>query len=1566
MDQLEKRIDELSPAKRALLELRLRQSRARLPRLSTIPLREDRAFAPLSFAQQRLWFLDQLEPQNALYNVPRAIELKGKLDLSALQQALDELARRHEVLRTHFSDIDGEVRQVVSKETRLTLNVSDLTTLPEEIRQQRASDLSQQAASTPFDLGRGPLMRAQLLRLSEQENILVLTNHHIVSDAWSGGILFNELSTCYNAVVAGESPSLEPLPIQYGDFAGWQREWLQGEELQRQLEYWRTQLSGASGVLDLPTDFPRSTEQQVAGDYKFITISRELTSRLNALSQNEGATMFMTLLAAFQILLWRYSGQSDVVIGSPIAGRNRGEIENLLGFFINSLALRADVSPALTFKQLLKQVRETALGAYGHQDLPFEKLVEELHPERHLSRNPIFQVMFQFQNAASPVLEFTDLKATVLDVATNTAKFDLMLAAREENGELLCVIEYSTGLFAGETIDRMLEQYAQLLQAAVSQPDEVISRLSLMTRAQRQEIVHQWNQTATEYPHDVTIDQLFAQQVQRTPDAVALIDGEQEINFDELNLRANRVAHELRNRGVGVEQRVAICVERSAEMIVALFGILKVGAVYVPVEPTFPAERMSFIVEDSQAGLVLTHSSLRHLFSDTPVLCLDELSDGGSVEDIDGRAIAQNAAHVIYTSGSTGRPKGVISSHSASINRFNWMWEKYPFAADEKCCQKTALSFVDSIWEIFGPLLKGVPLVIIRDDDVKDPARFVSTLAINRVTRLVLVPSLLRAMLDDVDNLSDQLRDLRICVCSGEALPPDLASKFAAALPQTILINLYGSSEVAADVTCYEVASALTNNVPIGRPIANTQIYLLDEEFQPVPVGIPGEIFVGGDGLARGYLNQPGLTAERFLPNPFISNERLFRTGDVGRYLPDGNIEYRGRRDHQVKLRGFRIELGEIESVLRSHPQITGAALVLQKAGDTKQLIAYFTADGTLAISELRTFLRSKLPDYMIPAATVQLPQMPLTASGKINRIALLSLGPVTSTEEFVAPRTPIEELLADIWAVALGLEKVGVTDDFFGLGGHSLLLAGIATRIRETFSIELPLRVLFEAPTIAELAHRIAVAQCEYDEKPEPPLVRRKLDAPAPLSFAQERLWFFDQIEPGSAAYNIPRAFRLRGPLDVDALRRSLLAMHERHEVLRSSFQNVEGKPALSIIEPTVDVAVVDLSSSLNTEESLNAFISEESQKPFDLARGPLIRVTLAKMATDDHVLVMTMHHIVSDGWSIGIALRELAAHYNAIISQQECSLPELPLQYGDFAAWQRTCLSGDRLENHLQFWREELRDAPRLINLQTDRPRKAPRSMHGARAWISVPADLVAKLKATAREQHATVFMALLAAYQALLASITHDQDIVIGSPAAGRDRPELENLIGYFVNTIALRGRIEDDSSFRELIKQARVTAVKAFAHQDVPFEKLVDTLAIPRSLEFNPLIQVWFVLQNTPSEEHDWHDLGFESLIIDKAVTRHDLQLTLWEANGGISGAFTGNAALFDGDSVKCIGEQFMTLLSMVASDAELKIREIKKRLAEVAREFRHKQEETLVDVSRQRLRQSKRRTVTVPS
>ena len=945
-------------------------------------------------------------------------------------------------------------------------------------------------ASKPFDLSKGPLLRAKLLRLSPGEHILVLVIHHIIVDGWSMNLLFHEMGELYAGFVAGRQPQLPKLNLQYSDYSQWQRASMTNDFLAGELDYWKNKLQGAETVLGLPTDHPRPAADSGRGKSIHFELSRETNESLKALAQSETATLFMALLTIFQVLLGRYTLQDSILVGSPTAGRNDVDLENLIGFFVNTLVLRADLDSDSTFRQLLRQVRTNCLEALAHQNTPFEKLVEALEPDRNLNRNPLFQVMFVLHNAPNLKVQLPGLVMQEIEFETGITKFDLSLEI-VDLGNLHCTFEYNSDLYEESTIRRMAGHFAKLIETVVAAPDEKLSRFSLLTTAEVQQLA-EWNSTSSEYPRELCIHVAFEEQVTRTPNKTAVIDPKSRLSYQELNDLANCLARRLVGKGVRPGALVGVSLNRSVEMVIALLGILKTGAAYVPLDPAYPEQRLEFMVEDSQVNVVVTTPEFADLWQRQrlDMLAFDVESLSAEAEDTSNLSLplsAESCMYVIYTSGSTGRPKGVEGTHRASMNRFSWMWDRYPFLDGETCCQKTFLGFVDSIWEIFGPLLRGVPLVILPDEAIIDPEQLIQLLSKYEVTRIVLVPSLLRVILEGVEDIQNRLPKLGLWTCSGEVLSADLVNRFSQALPKATLLNVYGSSEVAADVTWHEITRGDRNGpVPIGRPITNTQILILDRHMNQVPVGVPGEIHVGGDCVALGYLRRPELTSERFIVHHVEprNSVRLFKTGDLGRYLPNGEIEYLGRTDNQVKIRGIRIELEEIEAVLTSHPVVRDAVVVLLDRSGQQRLTAYLEVRPGLRpdVDELRRFMRSRLPAYMVPSDYLIVDAFPLLPSGKIDRKTLtmqMSARPI-GDRGYVAPQTPTQERLAAIWCTLLKVDEIGITDNFFELGGHSLMVMQVVARIRKELEVEIPIRTLFEDPTIEGLAKEVDEANAK------------------------------------------------------------------------------------------------------------------------------------------------------------------------------------------------------------------------------------------------------------------------------------------------------------------------------------------------------------------------------------------------------------------------------------------------------------------------------------------------------
>ena len=1511
------RIGALSAAKRALLELKRKNAQSQAMSTLSISRRLDRSPRVVSFAQQRLWFLNQLEPENPFYNCPLALGLKGRVDVGALERSLREVVRRHEVLRTRLVSVDGMPVQVIEEEVGAKLAVMEVS------GKEEAERVAREEAQRPFDLSGGSLLRMKLLRLGEQEHVLLVTMHHIVSDGWSWGVFLGELGELYEGYAAGKEPGLAELPIQYGDFAQWQREWLQGEVLEEQVKYWKEQLEGMT-MLQLPTDRVRPAVQSFRGGEQVVVLGKELSQGLKKLSQKEGATLFMTALAGFQAMLQRYTGQEDISVGTAIANRNREETEGLIGFFVNTLVMRTDVSGDPTFKELLRRVRGVALGAYGHQDLPFEKLVEELQPERSMSWNPLVQVMFVVQNAPVPEIHLPGLSLVNMEVPTT--RFDLEVHLWETGEGVVVRFIYSRDLLDGETIERMMKHYQRMLGGAVANPEERISRLPLMSEEERRQVVEEWNGTRREYARDACVHEVFEGQAERTPERVAVVFEGEELSYGELNRRANQVARYLRKRGVGPEVLVGIAVERSLAMVVGVLGILKAGGAYVPLDVEYPKERLGFMLQDTGVKVLLSQRDLvgRLPEHEAEVVSLDgdwERIGEESGENLESGAGAENLAYVMYTSGSTGMPKGISVPHRGVV-RLVSNSNYAELGSEEVILQFAPISFDASTFEIWGALLNGGRLVVY-PPQTPSLEELGKALQDNQVNTLWLTAGLFHMM---VDEHLEGLRPVRQLLAGGDVLSAAHVSKVLRELPGCEVINGYGPTENTTFTTCYRMKDIdeVGTSVSIGRPISNTQVYVLDKQMQPVPVGVIGEMYIGGDGLARGYWKRPELTAERFVGNPY-GEGRLYRTGDLVRYRRDGNVEFAGRADDQVKIRGFRIELGEIEAVLSEHPAVQGCVVVAreERIGE-KRLVGYVVmeeGERGVTVGELRRYLKEKLPEYMVPGVWVLLDELPLTANGKVDRRGLPEPEGTRPELEsgYVEAGTETEKLLAEIWRQVLGLERVGVHDNFFDLGGHSLMATQVVSRVREALQIEVPLRKLFESPTVAELAEEIERSRGEETDRAVGGRIgRAKREGSLPLSFAQQRLWFLNQLQPENPFYNCPLALAVNGEVDLGVLERSLREVVRRHEVLRTRLVSVDGMP-VQVIEEEVGtkLAVVEVSG----KEEAERVAREEAQRPFDLSGGSL-RMKLLRLGEQEHLLLVTMHHIVSDGWSLGIFLRELGELYEGYAAGKEPGLAELPIQYGDFAQWQREWLQGEVLEEQVKYWKEQL-EGMTMLQLPTDRVRPAVQSFRGGEQVVVLGKELSQGLKKLSQKEGATLFMTALAGFQAMLQRYTGQEDISVGTAIANRNREETEGLIGFFVNTLVMRTDVSGDPTFKELLRRVRGVALGAYGHQDLPFEKLVEELQPERSMSWNPLVQVMLTVQNTP-----WGGLqlpaGLTPVGGEVPTTRFDLEVHLWETGEGVVVRFIYSRDLLDGETIERMMKHYQRMLEGAVANPEERI------------------------------------------
>ena len=1496
------------------------------------PVPRDRPLR-LSFAQQRLWFLDQYEPDSPFYNISAAIQLSGELNTIALQECLNQIVARHEALRTIFVSHQGEPRQIITQPVATPLMLIDLSELEEEQREEEARRVARQEAQAPFDLRRGPVFRAKLLRLGRDEHVLTVTMHHIVSDGWSLGVMVKELGETYGAKVRGGAREAEEMRIQYGDYAEWQREWMKGEVLERQIRYWKGRLEGGARVLEMPTDRPRPAIQSYKGRSLTGMMERELTGRLKGVSKREGVTLYMTLLAGMQTLLFRYSGQGDISIGTAIANRNRKEIEGVIGLFANTLVMRGEVRGEERFTDRLREVREETLGGYGHQELPFEQLVEVMQPERALSHSPLFQVMFGLQTDLIPELELLGLTIGLWRSVSRTSKFDLSLMVTETDSRLQCGIEYNIDLFDESTISRILWNFKNLLEGIVDNPEGRISDIPILSAAELQQILVEWNDTRANYQTGFCLHTLFERQVELNPLAIALSFEGQELTYRDLNGRANRVANYLRSLGAGPEARVGICIERSIEMIVGLLGTLKAGAAYVPLDPAYPKHRLAFMLEDAQARVLLTQERLLGVLGehDTYQVCLD--SDWTTIskhsdQNPYSQTLERNLSYLIYTSGSTGRPKAVAIEHHSAVIMVQWAAEVFDDEELSGVLASTSICFDLSVFELFVPLSRGGK-VILAENALQLPV-----LAAREEVKLInTVPSAI-AELVRIDGLPSSLKTVNL---AGEPLQSRLVAQVYEGRLIERVLNLYGPSEDTTYSTYLQIPRGWKGAVGIGKPVANTQAYILDKRGNPVPIGVKGELCLAGEGLARGYLYRPKLTAEKFVPNPFSQEpgKRMYKTGDLARFLPDGNIEFLGRTDHQVKIRGYRIELDEIQAALADHPDLRDAAVQVREdpQGD-KRLVAFIVAaqEEKLDLKKLRTELRERLPEYMVPGLFVMLEELPMTANGKLNRQALSDMD--LSGEEAAggkeAESTPIEEVLQAIWSHVLGREVTGKHDNFFDLGGHSLLATQVMSRVTDALGTDLAVRELFEHPTVEELAEKIEEIRRKSEGIFTPPIEPVPRDRPLRLSFAQQRLWFLDQYEPDSPFYNISAAIQLSGELNTIALQECLNQIVARHEALRTIFVSHQGEPRQIITQPVATpLMLIDLSEleEEQREEEARRVARQEAQAPFDLRRGPVFRAKLLRLGRDEHVLTVTMHHIVSDGWSLGVMVKELGETYGAKVRGGAREAEEMRIQYGDYAEWQREWMKGEVLERQIRYWKGRLEGGARVLEMPTDRPRPAIQSYKGRSLTGMMERELTGRLKGVSKREGVTLYMTLLAGMQTLLFRYSGQGDISIGTAIANRNRKEIEGVIGLFANTLVMRGEVRGEERYIERLREVREETLEGYRHQELPFEQLVEVMQPERALSHSPLFQVMFILQNAPMKGLIMEGLELTPLNVETETARLDLTFSLTETAQGLMERVEYNTDLFDQVTITRLLGHFQNLLQAIASDPQQRLWEL---------------------------------------
>ncbi|HEV7974784.1 non-ribosomal peptide synthetase, partial [Amycolatopsis sp.] len=1437
---------------------------------------------PLSAAQQRLLLLEELGEVGEAYNFPLVFRLRGELDVDALRASFGDVVARHESLRTVFGDHEGEPFQLILDAVEPAFEIGDCE---ESEVDERVAALANRA----FDLRAEIPLRVDVLRIGEQDHVVALVLHHITTDEWSDRPFFADLATAYRARVANAAPEWAPLAVQYADYTLWQRSLLD-RLAPAQLAFWTETLGGLPEELTLPLDRPRPVSPTGRGAKVRVELPAPIAHGLRGLSTSSGTSLFMLLHTAVATLLHRMGAGDDIPLGAPVAGRGDDALNDLVGFFVNTLVLRSDVSGEPTFAELLARFRETDLAAFGNQDLPFERVVEALNPARIAGRNPLFQVMvgYHFRPGGDP--DVLGLPTEWRELPPESAKFDLHFTVVDEtaDGSVTLLLEYAEDLAERGTATRLLDRLVSVLGLAVANPARPIAEFDVLTGDELELVGTKWNDTGREITATTLPDQ-FEAQVARTPDAVALVFENTELTYGELNARANRLSRWLVEQGAGPESVVAVALPRSLELVVALYAVHKAGAAYLPLDTGYPADRLAFMLEDAAPVCVLDDLGLFDR--------LDGYDDSNPVRELS----PENPAYVIYTSGSTGKPKGVVVPHSGIVNRLLWTQDEYRLESTDRVLQKTPSSFDVSVWEFFWPLITGATLVVAKPDGHREPRYLAELIQEQRITTVHFVPSMLRLFLEEPE--SARCTGLRRVLCSGEALPEDLAARFRATLDAG-LHNLYGPTEASVDVTSWAVVDG---PVAIGRPVWNTQVHVLDARLRPVAPGVAGELYLAGVQLARGYLGRAGLTAERFVANPFGEGSRLYRTGDLARWRADGTVEYLGRVDEQVKLRGFRIELGEIETVLSGHSSVAHVRVIARE----DRLVAYVVPTGSFAADDVRGLAEAALPEFMVPSAFVEVREIPLTPNGKLDRKAL-------PAPEFTAgsgrqPNTPRETALCELFATVLGVDRVGVDDDFFALGGHSLLVMRLAGRIRSTFGVEVSLRAVFDAPTVAKLAAVLSDA-----EESRPALVPAGRPEILPLSAAQQSLRFLYSLEGASSTYNIPIAWRLTGQLDLDALRAAVHDVVGRHETLRTVFPDRDGVMSQRILAPErANVEVL----AVRPDE-----IAATADYCFELDREPPLRVTFAEVAPGEHLVVFLFHHIASDEWSELPFFADFANAYTALVAGADPQWTPLPVQYADFALWQRTLLGTPRdpgavAKRQLDFWRETLADLPEEIALPVDRPRPQEASYRGGQVLCTLDTSLETGLRELARVHDVSMFMLVQAGVATLLHRLGAGTDIPLGAPISGRTEESLEDLVGYFLNSLVLRTDLSGNPAFTELLGRVRETDLAAFSNQDVPFDRLVEALNPARSLARHPLFQVMVVYLAAAAEDGlSLPGLSAEREPVEVGTSKFDLSFDfVEEQGGGITVSLEYSSDLFDRSTVERFGERLLRVLEQVVAD-----------------------------------------------
>ncbi len=1435
--------------------------------------------------------------------------LEGELDKTKLEENFNKLMQRHEALRTSFEVLEGEVVQVVQRSVSFEIEYA-------EADKEKANEIAAKFVKA-FDLSKAPLIRVALTKIKDKEYILIVDMHHIISDGTSMGILIREFMELYTG------KDLAELKIQYKDFAVWQNKLFKSGEIKKQEEYWLKAFEGEVPILSMSTDYQRPSIQSFEGDNINFELNKQLTDKLKQIARETGSTMYMVLLSACNILLSKYSGQEDIIIGSPIAGRLHADLENIIGMFVNTLAMRNYPESNKTYKEFLTEVKTNSLQAFENQDYQFEELINQLNIKRDLSRNPLFDVMFSMQNMDAGEIQIAGLKAKPCEVDNNISKFDMTITATELTQTIRIELNYCTKLFNRQTIENISKHLTNILDCVANNINLKLSEINMLTEEEKHKLLVEFNNTKAEYPKDKTLYQLFEEQAAKTPDNIAAMYEEESITYKELDEKSNQLARVLREKGVKADSIVAMSLYRSLEMTIGIMAIQKAGGAYLPIEPEYPEDRIRYMLEDSNASILLTQTNLQDMYKllNTAVIAIDDKElykgDNSSLQPISG---ANNLAYVIYTSGSTGKPKGVMIEHHSVINRTKWMQKRYPIGENDVILQKTPYTFDVSVGELFWWSMTGAKVCFLTPGGDKDPEEIAKAIEEYKITTMNFVPSMLNIFLEHIEGKADlnKLSSLRQVFSIGEALTVSQVESFNRILNSKTgakLINIYGPTETTVEVSYFDCSTGEKFDViPIGKPIDNISLLVLDKHNNLLPIGVTGELCISGVGVGRGYLNRPELTEEKFLQNPHIHGERMYRSGDLARWLPDGNIEYLGRMDAQVKIRGNRIELGEIENKLLKHNEIK-AAVVIDKAdsNNNKYLCSYLAVEREQTVAELREYLSKELPEYMIPTYFIQLDKLPLTANGKIDRKALPEPdGNIVLGTEYEAPRNSTEEKLVAIWREVLGLEKVGINDNFFELGGHSLKATNIIAKIHKVLNVELPLREIFEKPTIKGLADYIKGTKQSVYSRIEQIEEKEHYE----LSSAQKRLYALQQFEENSISYNMPMVMTLEGELDKTKLKDTFNRLIQRHEALRTSFEIIDGEP-VQVVNKEVSFEIEYIEADIEKASE----IAIEFVKAFDLSKAPLIRVALVKIKDKEHILMIDMHHVISDGVSMGILTKEFMELYDGK------KLTELRIQYKDFAVWQNELFKSGEIKKQEEYWLQAFEVEIPVLNMPTDYQRASIQSFEGDNINFELNEELTNKLKQIAKETGSTMYMVLLSACNVLLSKYSGQEDIIIGSPTAGRPHADLENIMGMFVNTLAMRNYPESSMTFKKFLAEVKASSLQAFENQDYQFEELIDKLNITRDLSRNPLFDVMFVMQNMDAGELQIEGLKFKPYEIDNKIAKFDITITATEFDKTIGLSLNYCTKLFKKQTIEDMSKHLINILNSISNNTNLRLSEL---------------------------------------